>query len=92
MSRGAPERPERIPCIVPWCCRTVASKNLPAAHCESICGRHWRLVDPRVKWILRRIRAKARKIGWTPTLQLLEHRNWIRAKRQAIERAMGITA
>ena len=96
----------RLPCWVPFCRRTVARTG-KFEHCtEIICGKHWRLVrrsrrltydrlrreidrDPRPFWKmspgaperLRRIK-----------VDRLVDRMWARAKAEATERAMGITA
>lgn len=79
----------RISCIVPFCRRTVAAAKI-APFAEHICPDHWKLVGRRVKWIRRRLKAKAERIGWNPAMQVLEARTWARAKRQAIEGAAGI--
>jgi hypothetical protein len=80
---------DRVPCIVPFCRRTMAADKL-APYREHICMIHWRAVSARTKWIRRRVKAKVARIGWTPAMQVLEGRTWDRAKRQAIEAAGGI--
>lgn len=80
---------DRTPCYVPGCRRT-ASATFMAGHSEFLCGKHYQLVDRRVRRLRTRVRRKALKIGWTASLQVLAARLWDRAKRQATERAMGI--
>ena len=71
----------RIPCIVPYC--GCGATCYPPGY-EIICSKHYRLVDRALKTLRRR----ARKAG----KNRLDHMLWQRIKRQAIERAMGITA
>jgi hypothetical protein len=71
----------RIPCVVPHC-RCGATCYPPGF--EIICPKHYRLVDRSLKALRRR----ARRAGKHRLDQLL----WRRIKRQAIERATGISA
>jgi len=72
-------------CCVPFCRRTTRRE-----FDEWVCGRHWRLVDERVRALRGRVKRKANRIGWTPALIALDMRLWTRAKAQAIERAAGL--
>lgn len=80
--------PDRVHCQVIGCRRTKKREWL--GH-EWLCGDHWRLVSPRIK----RLRAKVRrqlKRGRNSVLDRIDGYLWREAKRQAIERAMGIRA
>ena len=80
---------DRIRCFVIGCRRTCADDGRWK---EFLCARHYPMVDKRTRRLRARVKRKAGRIGWTPSLQALEHRLWNRAKSQATERAMGITA
>lgn len=72
---------DRVPCVVPFCGRT----HKPASPgFEWICSRHWPLVDRSLKHLRRRAK-RARR--WRLAALL-----WRKAKRQAIERALGVRA
>ena len=85
--------PDRIRCLVPGCGRTAKRLTDEGEHMEIICGKHFRLSDKHQ----RRRYAKLYKIamsgraGSEKAYDLAEH-IWPIIKRQAIERAMGITA
>lgn len=83
---------DRIPCIVPYCRRTRKPASRPV---EWICGKHWPMVDrvlkcrlARLKRLLRRCRTDRQ---WQTVRNHLDN-VWERCKRQAIERAAGISA
>ncbi len=67
----------RLPCCVPFCRRTTPSGRWA----EWLCPRHWRLVDADIKALRRHARRKGRA--------RLDAMLWRRAKRQAVERALG---
>jgi hypothetical protein len=75
-----------LACIVPFCRRTRGQrKGEPPIRPgeEWICGPHYRLVDPALKALRRRAaRAKRWRLAWML---------WGKTKRQAIERAVGIS-
>lgn len=77
----------RLRCVVPGCGRTFRADGCE----EVICGKHWRLADRRLRQLVTRVRAKARRRGgWSPRLLSLDDRLWRKGKGQAIERAMGL--
>lgn len=76
----------RLRCVVPGCCRTFKAEGWS----EIICGKHWRLADRRLRQLVTKVRAKARRRGWSPQLLSLDARLWQKGKGQAIERAMGL--
>lgn len=85
---------ERRPCEVPFCRRT--STRWPD---EWLCCDHWRLVDRSLKLYrtrrLKQLRQRAEQtLEWKDWMRLrrASHLIWRRMKRQAIERALGITA
>ena len=85
---------QRVPCLVPGCRRTYAPRSEEAGD-EVICGKHYRLADKSLltrnrKW--RRVLAREN----APTTRALRvhdllMRVWDRIKRQAIERAGGLS-
>lgn len=77
----------RLRCVVPGCGRTFRVEPYIE---ETICGKHWRLADRRLRRLDMAVRRKARRIGWTPRLLFLDHALWLKGKAQAIERAMGL--
>lgn len=68
----------RLRCCVPFCRRTTRNDR---GWDEWLCAAHWKLVDTDIKALRRRARRKGR--------QRLDNMLWRRAKRQAIERALG---
>lgn len=84
---------ERLSCAVPFCGHTTG--QWPHAS-EWICADHWRLVRPLVKRAISRARRQMLKARKNSTardrLWQLQGRLWQHARRQAIERAVGITA
>lgn len=78
----------RLRCLVPGCGRT----HKVEPHIEAtICGKHWRLADRRLRLLMTRVQRKAkRRGGWSAQLLALEARLWQRCTAQAIERALGI--
>lgn len=81
----------RIACQVIGCGRTINGAKI-APNAEWICADHWRLVDRRTKLMLTRIKRKRNRLADPCLLTALGNKVWDRAKAQAIERAMGITA
>jgi hypothetical protein len=77
----------RIPCCVPFCKRTAPRSRFPDAG-EIICGKHWRLIDKRVR-ALHRAYLRRERAG-KPFNFAASFWNWQRCKRQAIEAAMGV--
>ena len=66
----------RLPCLVPFCRRTCAAE---LGYREWICGKHWQLVDPK----LRRLKALAeRRRRWAAA-----ERIWVWCRDQAVARA-----
>ena len=79
--------PDRLPCEVPFCGRTTAARRLTEkGHDEWICGTHWRLVDPRLKALKRRVERKLACQGdkAPPRLRRIAWRIWEKAKAQAV--------
>lgn len=82
-------KPGRIPCVVPFCRRTTAGK----AGAEWICGNHWPMVPKARRRVWGRLRKRWRRYG----PEAGEHfparwwRVWAALKREAIERATGIS-
>ena len=81
----------RVRCVVPFCTHTRAADKLPPTHNEWICGNHWRLVGAVTKRRLRLFRMRARRYPHLDYDDILG-RLWVKAKAQAIECAVGITA
>ena len=87
---------DRIPCVVPFCRRTAASDQCSGSG-EMICGLHWRLADRSLRRRYARWRRRYDRVDddggrMSERIYGLLDRMWKRAKRQAIERAAGITA
>ena len=82
---------DRCPCVVIGCRRSVKREAI-APDTEWICRDHWKLVDRLIKLLHFRIRRKRKRLGDPTYLTGAAVNVWHRAKRQAIERAMGITA
>lgn len=81
---------ERIPCSVPYCRRTAAKDKFP--DCSSIiCGKHWRLGDPRWRQTYRKAYRLWKATGNVRYAKLLDY-CWERVLRQAVERSAGITS
>lgn len=82
---------DRVPCLVPFCRRTVAAEKLAAkGHTEWICAVHWKtvpLVFKRRKARFERLIRIGRK---TDRVLYLLKTTWRRCRREAIERAGGI--
>ena len=76
----------RAGCVVPLCRRTFKVD----AHCEILCGKHWRGAPKRDRLLHQRIMRKINRIGLTPQLQRLENKVFARIKIAAIEAAFGI--
>ncbi|CAM5769904.1 hypothetical protein BMIN10S_03063 [Bosea minatitlanensis] len=81
----------RIPCCVPFCTGSRGDrKNDPIRlGMEWICSKHWRLVSPKTK----RLRSAARRRfkAQPDVARRADWRIWSRCKREAIERAMGVS-
>ena len=85
---------DRIPCLVPFCRRSAPLERFSLSE-EIMCGAHWRLVDRSLRRRdarLRRLLRRARNEAVEDRVYDLLSRVWSRARRQAIERAAGITA
>ncbi|WP_237480770.1 hypothetical protein [Lichenibacterium dinghuense] len=54
--------PDRLPCIVPFCRRTVPADRTPAGW-EIICAAHWRAVPTALKAARRRAKATVRRLA-----------------------------
>ena len=86
---------DRIPCCVPYCRRTAARAKFPDAE-EIICGKHYRLASATLRRRLSRLRRQRSR--YRPGIDddqldrsyALDWRLWVRIKKQAIERAMGL--
>lgn len=86
------ELADRVPCQVIGCGRTIAALKIKPDG-EWICADHWALVDPAIKRLKLRAKRRAKRLGrWTYTNAVLARGIWARCKKQAIERALGITA
>jgi hypothetical protein len=74
----------RLACCVPFCRRTTGRTEFV----EWICGKHWPLIDHRYRRVYGRAARRWRRyrVGGERAARL-----WRRIKRQAIERAAGIT-
>jgi hypothetical protein len=57
---------------------------------EFLCGKHYPLVDKRLRRLRTRVRLKVRRVGWTPALIALSARLWLRARQQALDRTGAI--
>lgn len=80
---------DRIRCEVPFCRRTApAAKFEPGT--QIICGKCWRLGDKRYRRLYSAANKKWKKTG-IERFAWLKHQAWERVRKQAIERAAGIT-
>jgi hypothetical protein len=79
----------RVLCSVPGCNR---SREVKSELDEWLCGEHWRLVPKKMRRVLSRYIRRARRGDYHRTNAEAWRRCWLRAKREAIEIAMGITA
>lgn len=81
----------RSSCCVPFCRRTST-----LFRDEWICGEHWRLVDRDLKRLRTRLMGRFKRRRQTMAVRRawfrIEQATWRRMKRQAIERATGISA
>lgn len=88
-------RYDRSSCCVPFCRRTTTT--FPPGH-EWLCADHWRLVDRSLKLSRTRLVRRFKRRGWFedrrrwPTVNRALDGIWRRMKRQAIERAAGMSA
>lgn len=78
----------RVPCCVPFCRRTIVNKN---GWSEWLCPDHWRLVSRKIKALRAKVRHE-KKFNRHAHGFDLDAWLWREAKRQAIERAAGISA
>ncbi len=67
---------ERMGCCMPFCRRTVSRDK---GYKEWLCPNHWRMVPKRLKWLKRRVEARARK-NPTPYNQQWADRIWQKCK------------
>lgn len=84
---------DRLHCVVLFCTHTTRKKEGDGT--EWICSDHWRLADRRLKSLRTRIKCRYRaKRTADNRLKAWRIDCWIweRLKRQAIERAVGISA
>ncbi len=72
----------RIACLVPFCRRTRTFNVMKASDIEWICSDHWRATDRETRRIYFRAKRRQRRA---------RHWFWDKLKRQAIERAGGIS-
>ena len=77
---------ERIGCCVPFCRRT----RLNPGFNEWICGKHWAVIAKDRRRVYGRLKGRWRRFG-DPRDQARAWRIWDRLKREAIERAVGIS-
>jgi hypothetical protein len=82
---------DRIPCEVPFCRRTASKEKFPGEGVRIICGRCWRLGDQRPRRAYRAAMRKLKRFGSNDRWERIAHNSWERIRRQAIERAAGIT-
>ena len=80
---------DRIPCCVPFCKRTASKERFPHAD-EIICGKHWRAVGRRTKWLYRAVRRKLKRWPNDEHYHDISSRNWQVCRREAIEAAAGL--
>ena len=80
---------DRIPCEVPFCRRT-ADRSKFGDGVRIICGKHWRLGNMRPRKLYSAAKRKFKKTG-IDRYNWLANRAWDIVRKQAIERAAGIT-
>lgn len=85
MNQQAPVPRHRAACVILGCRRTF-----PRTHHEHMCRDHYRLADRGLRKLRQKLAARARRQGWTPRLEALDHWLWVRIKRQAQQRARGL--
>jgi len=78
----------RAPCCIEGCGRTFAL-NGDGYDVTYICGKHWRLAPKKWRAHVTRLRAIARKHGWTERLARLDDLAWQRCRRAAQRAAAG---
>lgn len=78
---------ERTLCQVPYCKRT---RHGDPRLQQWICAEHWRQTDRRTRLLFFRVNRKARRFGWTASLERLHGRLWVKLRDQAIEAAAGL--
>jgi hypothetical protein len=86
----------RIRCCVPFCRRTASQLRYPDAE-EIICGKHYRLANGTLRRRLTKVRRLTQRVrtdngGKLRQAWHLDNALWGRIKKQAIERAVGISA
>ncbi len=88
----------RVNCCVPFCRR--GSTKWPVPY-ELICGEHYRMADKALRMKRARVRRKLVKLGELDAVNCrslteracrIDNLFWARIKRQATERALGISA
>jgi hypothetical protein len=85
-----PLAPGRIRCCIPFCGRTF--KKVHEGEYETMCGRHWRLGDKKLRDLRSRLMRVYKRGIQGPErerIEILLDRLWDRVKAQATERAMG---
>lgn len=73
-------------CVIVGCGRTFPDTG----HTATICAKHWRLGDRRMRRLMRLIEARARRTGWNARLLAMHHRGFWKIVGQAQERSMGL--
>lgn len=88
----------RVGCCVPFCRRGSTKWPIPY---ELLCGDHYRMSDKALRVKRARVRRKLARLGELDTTSCksltdraarIDRLFWERIKRQAIERALGISA
>lgn len=87
---------DRLSCVVPFCRRTIARRRLNVSlqdleYTEWLCGKHWVLTDRKLRLAKFRRERLFRRYGDMRHLQRAWS-IWKLLRRQAIERAAGISA
>jgi hypothetical protein len=84
-----PDHVGRAPCCIEGCGRTFALSDGDDYGVTYICGKHWRLAPKKWRAHLTRLRAIARRTGWTLRLRELDDKVWSRCRRAAEKAARG---
>ena len=78
---------DRIVCCIPGCRRTFKREPDDHEDAETMCGRHWRMADTKLRERHKRLRKRVRKVG------RLAQRHAIRARGEwRIELVWGMVA
>jgi hypothetical protein len=80
----------RTRCCNPFCRRTTSTERLAAkGHNEWLCPDHWRLVNPKLRLLYRRVNRKL-KLRRSNVLEGIAYRTWEKCKREAVEVSGGL--